>query len=481
MRLCGRRAVLAVAAAISVSLLAPACTHPAAPQPRPTAAPAATARQAAPPALTGARACAGLPQFTCSFLTVPLDRSGPVKGTAKGAVQGTLRLQVAAAGNVDAPHGTLLFLTGGPGQPGVPFVGQIRSALPAAVRGYRLVMIDQRGTGAGYLDCPELQRQMGESDTVPPAPAAVQACAQGLGIKRDFFTTADTVADLDALRQALHLASWTLDGVSYGTFTAEQYALTYPDRVRRLVLDSVVTQQNADPLYVESMHRAAFVLRQACQEQHCGYDPAAELASVIARYGDAVRLFDLLVISSIIDPHLRSPGIAFLSRLHQAATGNPGPLRSLIAGFYGGPEVRPQDYSTGLHAATLCADLEDMPWGTVAAPLSVRAAALSRAIQQIPASATWPFPASTAAGQGIMQECRYWPPARPDPVPPFRTLTMPVLVLAGALDLSTPLPWAQQEAAQIPHAQLVVIAGSGHATQLASAGGAAAAQQFLLR
>ena len=52
--------------------------------------------------------------------------------------------------------------------------------------------------------------------------------------------------------------------------------------------------------------------------------------------------------------------------------------------------------------------------------------------------------------------------------------------VAGALDLSTPLPWAQQEAAQIPHAWLVVIPGSGHATQLASAGGPAAAQQFLL-
>ena len=79
-----------------------------------------------------------------------------------------------------------------------------------------------------------------------------------------------------------------------------------------------------------------------------------------------------------------------------------------------------------------------------------------------------------------MAECRYWPPARPDPRAPYRTLTMPVLLLAGALDLSAPLPWAQAEAAQIPHVTLVVIPGSGHATQLASAGGAAAAQQFLL-
>jgi pimeloyl-ACP methyl ester carboxylesterase len=401
----GWRAVLAVAVAVPLGL-ASACTHPAAPPPRPPTAPttpaapatAPTAR-AAPPALTDAHNCTGLPGFTCSFLTVPLDRSG--------AVPGTLRLQVAAAGNTGAPHGTLLFLTGGPGQPGVPFVGQILKALPQVARGYRLVMIDQRGTGAGSLDCPELQGQMGESDTVPPTPAAVQACAQALGIRRDFFTTADTVEDLDELRQALHLASWTLDGVSYGTFTAEQYALTYPDRVRRLVLDSSVTQQNADPLYVASMHRAAFVLRQACQEQHCGYDPAAKLASVIDRYGYAVRLFDILVILSIIDPHLRSQNIAFLPRLHQAAAGNPGPLRSLITGFYAGPPVMPQVYSSALHAATLCADLTDMLWGNAATPLSARAAALQRAVQRIPAAATWPFPVSTAAGQGIMQECRY--------------------------------------------------------------------------
>jgi len=170
-----------------------------------------------------------------------------------------------------------------------------------------------------------------------------------------------------------------------------------------------------------------------------------------------VRLFDILVILSIIDPHLRSHQIGFLPRLYQAATGNPGPLRSLITGFYGGPPVSPQIYSSGLHAATLCADLTDMPWGTAATPLRDRQAALDRAIKQIPAAATWPFPTSTAAGQGIMQECRYWPPARPDPRAPYRTLTMPVLLLAGALDLSTPLPWAQQEAAQIPHAQLVVI------------------------
>jgi pimeloyl-ACP methyl ester carboxylesterase len=464
MSLPAARATRAAATVITLALLAAACT-----------AVAPGGQRGAPsarPALTGAHPCPGLRGFTCSDLAVPLDRSGKVPGT--------LRLQVAAGDNVHARLGTLLFLTGGPGQPGVQFVRPVDRELTPAIRAYRLVMIDQRGTGGESLNCPGLQQQMGESDTLPPPAQAVRSCAQTLGARRNFFTTADTVADLDSLRQAMDLRSWALDGASYGTFTAEEYALAHPGRVRLLVLDSVVPQRGVDPLYIASMHRAAFVLRQACRRQHCRYDPAAELARVIARYGYSVRIFDILVILSIIDPRLASPSIAFLARLHEAAHGNPGPLRALINGFYGGPEVRPQTYSSGLHAATLCADIPDMPWGNAAAPLAGREAALARAIRRIPDAATWPFPPATAGAQGVVAECRYWPPARPDPVPPGRTLTMPVLLLAGQLDLSTPLPWAEQEAAQIPHARLVVIKDAGHSTELHSAQAAAVAQAFLL-
>src|SRR5262249_57027623 len=91
-----------------------------------------------------------------------------------------------------------------------------------------------------------------------------------------------------------------------------------------------------------------------------------------------------------------------------------------------------------------------------------------------------PCPPARVGGQGFRQKCRYWPPARPDPAPPDRELTMPVLLLAGELDLSTPLPWARQEAAQLPRARLVVVGGAGHSTQLHSAPAAAAAERFLL-
>src|SRR5215470_14354745 len=156
------RATRAAATVFTLPLLATACTA-VAPGGQPGARPAR-----AP--LTGAHPCPGLPGFTCSYLAVPLDRSGKIPGT--------LRLQVAAGDNSRARLGTLLFLTGGPGQPGVPFVRPVAHELTPAISAYRLVMIDQRGTGGDSLNCPGLQRQMGESDTLPPTAQAVRSCAE---------------------------------------------------------------------------------------------------------------------------------------------------------------------------------------------------------------------------------------------------------------------------------------------------------------
>ena len=95
--------------------------------------------------LTGVRPCPHAKGFSCGTLTVPLDWAGQA--------QGTLRLQVGVQDDARAPRGVLLFLTGGPGQPGVPFIASVHHLLASAFSGYRLVMIDQRGTGGGALRC----------------------------------------------------------------------------------------------------------------------------------------------------------------------------------------------------------------------------------------------------------------------------------------------------------------------------------------
>ena len=72
-------------------------------------------------------------------------------------------------------------------------------------------------------------------------------------------------------------------------------------------------------------------------------------------------------------------------------------------------------------------------------------------------SARWPFDLATARGNGILQTCLGWPQTAV-PIPPLGALPkVPILLLGGERDLSTPLEWMHQEAASAPGAQVVVV------------------------
>jgi pimeloyl-ACP methyl ester carboxylesterase len=418
---------------------------------------------------------------------VPLDHSGHTPGT--------LRLQVAAADSVKAPRGVLLFLTGGPGQPGVPFVPRIASRIAPVLKAYRLVMFDQRGTGQfGAINCPALQAAVGSSDiTVPPA-RSVQDCANSIGPDRRFYSTADTVADMDMLRQALGVQKMVVDGVSYGTFVAEHYALAYPTHVSKLVLDSVLPHADpghTDAFYLVGLRAVGRVLRAACQAKPaCGFDPASDVAWLVRHRGDGVQIFDMLVTYEFIDPTYRNANPPQVPRgfgdvigaLHAARLGQPAHLDQLIAGLNQGGGS-PNEFSSGLHGATLCTDLR-FPWGSDAVPVSQRRTALANATAMLTTSEVWPFDAKTAADDGIMQTCLDWPVTPPAPAAPpaSRLPAVPTLILAGDHDLSTPLAWAGEEASRAPLAKLVIVHGASHSIQTREPGdqGRKALYAFLL-
>jgi pimeloyl-ACP methyl ester carboxylesterase len=421
--------------------------------------------------LRAVRPCRGIAGFSCGVLSVRLDPSG--------SAPGRLRLQVAVSDVAAAPRGVLLLLTGGPGEPGVPFVSRLAGRLGPALRGYRLVMFDQRGTGAGALNCPALQQEAGASDLTVPAPAAVRSCAAAIGPSRRYFATADTVADIEALRNAMGVRRLTLDGVSYGSYVAEQFALAHPAQVSRLVLDSVVPSWNVDPLQLATMRATAAVLRAVCAARGCAFDPAADLAAVVRRYHDGPALLDTLVAMSISDPSF--PGVPAM--LHAAAAGRPAALAALIARVHAGDAATAGQLSQGLHASTLCADMQ-MPWGGPDTPLAARPAALAHSVARLTTAQVWPFDRATAAGNGFIQTCLYWPPAPAPPAPPAPRADLPpvpVLLLAGGRDLSTPLAGARAEAAHAPHGRLLIVPAAGHSVQNRAAGNPAQAKvgQFL--
>jgi pimeloyl-ACP methyl ester carboxylesterase len=419
-----------------------------------TALVAAPPGQAAEPGLTGAAPCPGATAFSCATLTVPLDHSGRAAGS--------LPLRVAVGGNANAPKGDLIFLTGGPGQPGVPFVSRLMGDLGPLAQQYRLVMIDQRGTGGGALRCPELQQQMGSSDLAVPTPGAVTDCAAALGPDRRYYSTADTVADLDQLRRALGDQRITLDGVSYGTFVAERYALAHPNRVTRMVLDSVLPQQGYDPLDLDALPATARVLTAACAATQCGTDPADDLAAVVRQYHNGPAVLEMLTTWEFRDPNFT--GIP--QALHAAAAGDPTQLRKDIDTARQDDAAPPEWLSQGLHASTLCAD-GHYPWGTGDTPVAGRAAAVERTRDRLTPAQTWPFDADTATGLGTLLSCLNWPQEPVPPSPPAdRPLPpVPVLLLGGDRDVATPLTELYREAAMAPLGRVVIVPGAAHSVQ----------------
>ncbi|SEM23513.1 alpha/beta fold hydrolase [Streptacidiphilus jiangxiensis] len=437
----------------------------------PAAHPSTDAARARP-ALTGTAPCPDEADLICSTLTVPLDHSGTVRGT--------LDLRVAVTRNAHPAKGDLVFLSGGPGQPDEPLAPRVLPRIQPLLAQYRIVFIDQRGTGANALQCPELQTQMGSSDLTAPTAGAVTDCAAALGPDRRFYSTADTVADLDDLRRALGDDRVSLDGVSYGTFTAERYALAHPAHVSRMVLDSVVPQTGYDALDLAAIQAVPRVLRASCAAVNCGFDPAADVAAVVRHYHDGVVLLDTLTSYEFVDPNYT----AMLTAIHQAAQGSTGALDGIVAGVQQGSAATPDQLSQGLHASTLCAD-GVFPWGTGDTPVATRPAALAATRDRLTPVEVAPFDAATATGFGSLLACLSWPREQVPPAPAANRHipgNVRVLLIGGDRDLSTPLACLYQEAALVANGKVVVVPGASHSVQTHAASdlGRQAAYAFLL-
>ena len=80
------------------------------------------------------------------------------------------------------------------------------------------------------------------------------------------------------------------------------------------------------------------------------------------------------------------------------------------------------------------------------------------------ASRFWPYTRETSAGSGFTQECLRWH-SRPSAEPPSRLPDVPVLLINGDHDLSTPMEWAREEARHAPDGRLVIVKGASHSIQ----------------
>jgi pimeloyl-ACP methyl ester carboxylesterase len=276
---------------------------------------------------------------------------------------------------------------------------------------------------------------------------------------RVFYGTDDVVADMELLRQALGADKWTLDGISYGTFVGERYAIAHPKRVDRLVLDSVVPHNAGFELLPIQLRAAGRVLRLGC-----GAICVSDLTAVVRQQRNGPRLLDAVALMSIVDPTFQSPR-DLADALHRARHGDLAAMNDLLQTVRQWNAAPAEASSQGLHASALCADWR-FPWGDSQAPVSGRGAELARAAARLRPRNVAPFDRATATGNGVVQQCLPWPPTGPTPYSARRLPRVPTLLVSGDRDLSTPLEWARREAAITPDGRLVVVHGAGHSVQV---------------
>ncbi|WKE68768.1 alpha/beta hydrolase [Streptomyces sp. WP-1] len=206
------------------------------------------AQAAAPAPLTWKKCATGdYPTLECASLKVPLNHADPAGRQITLALS---RVPHTAA----ASQGPLLVNPGGPGGSGTTLAGFVASALPKEVAArYDVIGFDPRGVGRSSpaLDCVPGHFEPVRPDTVPATPALEQAnlerarsfaaaCGKRYADVLPYMDTVSSAQDMDSIREALGASRISYFGYSYGTYLGAVYARLHPDRVRRLVLDSIV-------------------------------------------------------------------------------------------------------------------------------------------------------------------------------------------------------------------------------------------------
>lgn len=178
------------------------------------------------------------------FFRVPLDHFG---GFPDGET-----ITVFAREYVSAAHSEeqaselpwLLFLQGGPGGRGNRF-GSLGGWSKAAARDFRILMLDQRGTG--------LSSPIDRSTLPLRGPAAAQAAYL------EYFRADSIMADAELVREALGADPWTVYGQSYGGFCALTYLSFAPQGLREVLVTGGLAPLAgpADDVYRATFQRVA--------------------------------------------------------------------------------------------------------------------------------------------------------------------------------------------------------------------------------
>lgn len=467
-----RRRVVAVVISGALSVLAPACVAdgdiegaivPAQTPEADDSRDDAGSELAAPEAIAGDCPPVAVPDgvalpvdptdgVSCGFVVLPEDRTdaaGPVVEVAY------TRLDARPPPGIAAFDNPLIVLADGPGQ---PMTTELVGWLDSSIRTARdVILLDSRGAGRSFplLDC-----------GVTPALGAlpldlVQDCHRELqadGVRLDHYTTAAMAADVVDVAGALGLEAFSVLGIGHGGRVALEVLRDGPEGLQSVVVDSPLPPEV--DVYATLPTTAQSALNRLFDE--CAQTPAC-----------AAQFSDLRVLTE--DAILRRDVIAGASEDQSVVSGS-DLVRALLAALRGadGPAAVPA-------AVSLVAD-DEVEEGmarllaAAAAPTSMTGFAegvllSSDCHDEVPFADDGPDVAdmgpvgAAVVGQveALRQACAIWDvPADPGPATSPVTSDVPVLVLTGEFDPTSPAAWGAAVAARMPRGQVVQVDGAGH-------------------
>lgn len=221
----------------------------------------------------------------CGYVKVPADYADPE------GEQFRLFVSIVRGSKAKAPD-PVFFLAGGPGESSAPYAGFLGKQQLYGDRDF--VTFDQRGIGLSdpaptckaydaFLKTPpvvfdeaEAQRQLN----------ILKGCGEVLNKRVDLslFTTTQSAADVENIRQALGYGTINLVGGSYGTRLAQEVMRGYPGALRAVVLDSVIPPQINRPVdTVASAHTALVRFFEACKKDRACSETHPDLEGTYAR------------------------------------------------------------------------------------------------------------------------------------------------------------------------------------------------------
>jgi pimeloyl-ACP methyl ester carboxylesterase len=418
------------------------------------------------------------PAAGAASIRVPLDRDHPGLGRV------TVRYAVLRHTDRSRPPlEPIVAFEGGPGYGSIGSASTYLFMLGKLHRRHDLIVMDQRGTGSsGAIDCPALQAGM------PPYATAAAACGRRLGRTASAYGTAAVADDMAAILRRLRVPGVDVYGDSYGTYAAQVFAVRHPNRTRAVVVDAAF-DNSFDPFERESSVALRTAWRAVCARAARCPNILASIRSLARRLGahpitgtgaDAdgvhrrVRLGPVELGSLVYDATYTYTVFRDLpGALAALRHGDRAPMLRLAAedAALNLPGGSPRSYSVGDYLAVACHDYPAV-WAKTDPP-AARRATLRNAIRGLAPNAFAPFRnrvwLRTPVERELVRGCLDWPRPRlgPRPFPGGGARpSMPVLVLNGELDQSTPVADAQHVATAFPNATLVVVPNTGHVSAL---------------